>query len=328
VFLGSVTDSYASAPSSDYSASIDWGDNRGPSKGDITPALLGNGQYEVRGTHSYHTAGNYTIVITVSDAGGASTVINSTIQVADAQLVITPVAPPTLSEGNTFNGAIATCFDANPFAQPGDFQGTIDWGNGPITQALLVPDGNGSFTVAGSNTYAEESPVNQPFTIVVTIVDRSGTQPYTQSILATIVDAPLTPIEQTFNPIEATAFNGQVAVFQDGNPQAPPSDFTATINWGNGITSAGTIQPIGGGQFGVSGTNTYAEEGSFPVSVSINDIGGSSTIVSSKAVVLDAPLTFVGSNSVITVFQDVSFSGPILQFSDGNVNSLASDFTA
>ena len=46
--------------------------------------------------------------------------------------------------------------------------------------------------------------------------------------------------------------------------------------------------------FSVSGTHTYAEEGAFPVAVTISDAGGSKTIARGIAAVVDAPLTPTG----------------------------------
>ena len=42
-----------------------------------------------------------------------------------------------------------------------------------------------------------------------------------------------------FLAVEGSAFNGAVATFTDDNPSAAPSDFTATINWGDATTTAG-----------------------------------------------------------------------------------------
>ena len=55
-----------------------------------------------------------------------------------------------------------------------------------------------------------------------------------------------------------------MATFNDANPMAPISDYTATIDWGDGTpNSQGTIiQPGGvGTTFEVLGTHTYADAG-------------------------------------------------------------------
>src|SRR4029077_6452994 len=106
-------------------------------------------------------------------------------------------------------------------------------------------------------------------------------------------------------PVSATegiAFSGQVASFTDANPSAPLSDFTtasalASINWGDGTpTTTGTItQPGGlGTPFVVSGTHTYADEGSHTITITITDKGGSTAKPTATAIVADAALTATG----------------------------------
>src|SRR5262249_56435872 len=51
-----------------------------------------------------------------------------------------------------------------------------------------------------------------------------------------------------------------VATFTDADPLGTATDYTATITWGDGSTTSGTITSTGS-VFSVSGTHTYAEEG-------------------------------------------------------------------
>src|SRR4029077_14902340 len=53
-------------------------------------------------------------------------------------------------------------------------------------------------------------------------------------------------------------------------PGTVRSDFTATIQWGDATTTAGTVTG-GGGTFTVSGTHTYAASGPFSVTVTLAD---------------------------------------------------------
>jgi hypothetical protein len=54
------------------------------------------------------------------------------------------------------------------------------------------------------------------------------------------------------------------------------SDYSATINWGDGTaSSAGTISAGSGGQFAVSGSHTYAALGPHTVTVTIANVCGS-----------------------------------------------------
>src|SRR5205085_2088367 len=76
-----------------------------------------------------------------------------------------------------------------------------------------------------------------------------------------------------------------VATFTDANPNAAPNEFTATIAWGDGTTSAGTIAAQPGGGFIITGAHSYAQEGSYAVTTAIADAGGSTATATSTATV-------------------------------------------
>jgi len=64
-----------------------------------------------------------------------------------------------------------------------------------------------------------------------------------------------------------------VATFNDTDSTAAPSNFTSSINWGDGSSpTAGTITEDASDLFHVTGTHTYAQPGSFPVTVTIKDV--------------------------------------------------------
>jgi hypothetical protein len=69
-------------------------------------------------------------------------------------------------------------------------------------------------------------------------------------------------------------FTGVVGSFSDDDPAANVKDYTATINWGDGHLTNGTITGNSNGGFDVSGTNTYAQAGLYAVSVDVMDFGG------------------------------------------------------
>ena len=173
---------------------------------------------------------------------------------ADAALTATAL-PISATEGASITATVATFTDANPNAAVGDFTATINWGDG-TTSTGTITEKNGVFSVAGTHTYAEEG----KDAVSVTIADVGGSTA-TATSTATVADAALTA---TALPINATegAFDrpATVATFTDANPNAAVGDFTATINWGDGTTSTGTITEKNG-VFSVAGTHTYAEEG-------------------------------------------------------------------
>src|SRR5262249_53355631 len=105
-------------------------------------------------------------------------------------------------------------------------------------------------------------------------------------------------------------------------------DFTATISWGDGQKSAGTVTPDPSvpGLFEASGGNTYATEGTYPVTVAIFDKGGASATANSTAVVADAPLSARGAS--ISATEGVTFTAIVARFTDADPRGVAGDFTA
>ena len=85
---------------------------------------------------------------------------------------------------------------------------------------------------------------------------------------------------------------------------------------------------ISGGTFTVSGSHTYLEEGSYPVSVSIQDVGGSTASAESTAQVADAALT-AGAMTPPVATEGAAFSNvAVFHFSDADPAGTASDYTA
>ncbi len=103
----------------------------------------------------------------------------------------------------------------------------------------------------------------------------------------------------------------------------------ATIDWGDGTTSAGSSD----GGTGIQGTHTYADEGAYNGSVSYTYTAGGTfscptgvQTASFKATVHDAALTWEGHNVTGTAGQPVS--GVVAHFSDANPAAGADDFSA
>ena len=93
-----------------------------------------------------------------------------------------------------------------------------------------------------------------------------------------------------------------VATFIDENPAPAMSDFTASIAWGDGTISEGTITPDGTGGFNVTGTHTYASQGIYNTLLAIVDAGGSSA--SADGVVAVSPGGVAIPNAPKLIAQD------------------------
>jgi hypothetical protein len=227
----------------------------------------------------------------------------------------------TAMEGVSFTQPAAGFGSSRAGAVESEFTATIDWGDATTTAGTIIASGGG-FAVEGTHTYAEEGSLS----VAVTITDTVNSDTANPTSTATIGDAPLVGVGLTFTPVEGVSYTGPVAAFGDGNTNPDISDFSATIDWGDlSPTTAGTIIASGAG-FAVEGPHTYAEEGSFSVTATINDAGGSTTTANSTANVADAPLTAVGTTIKTNV--GTPFSGVVATFTDANPNPDINDFSA
>jgi hypothetical protein len=111
------------------------------------------------------------------------------------------------------------------------------------------------------------------------------------------------------NPVSLTAtvgsaFSGEVASFTDDSPYDFAAEFMATIAWGDGTQSVGSIVPgATPGSFVVDGTHTYSSAGNFLTSVNVEDIDGSSLSLPGSASVAQAPPATTTPNPSLSLVQ-------------------------
>jgi hypothetical protein len=227
--------------------------------------------------------------------------------------VVTAVAPVGVTEGAPLDDVtVATFTDPSGNGPLTKYSATVDWGDGTSSPGTISgPDANGVYTVKGSHVYAEESspehPGSNPYTLTVSVQETSyqlsvvgngiASDPATfggstgqGSASVTVADpAVVAKGGLTLIFLECQALPGvPVATFTDpGGPEAA-GDYSATIQWGDGSTSTGTITgPDAGGVFTVLGSNAFAEEGTFQATVTIGHEGAPPAQVSNTVIVKD-----------------------------------------
>jgi hypothetical protein len=100
----------------------------------------------------------------------------------------------------------------------------------------------------------------------------------------------------------------------------------ATIDWGDGVTTAGTI-PASGTGFTVRGRHTYAMAGHPDLVTTVRDICTPSTASAHSPVTInDAPLTATGAP--VTAYARYPATVVVATFTDANPLSKAADFSA
>jgi hypothetical protein len=185
-----------------------------------------------------------------------------------APTVVMDTIPTNGTEGNPISLGVVGNGPGGSLSPCGTSGLTFDWS---------FDDGG---TTSGQNvqhTFAENFLGGVPHTGKVVVTDPTG-QSTTLSFSVPVADAPLTLACGTPG-VSLQAFSGTVAKLHDGDPAAPLSDFTATIDWGDGLSSTGTVSGSSG-DYLVAGAHNYTSTGYFPVKVHVDDVGGSTADVS------------------------------------------------
>lgn len=231
----------------------------------------------------------------------------------------------TPTEGGAFTGTVATFTDPDAGATVGEYTASVDWGDGtPASKGTLTKTADGAFAVIGTHTYAEEGTA----TVAVAISDIDNpANDATATTAARIGDAGLTPgTAATPDAVEGIGFTAAVGTFTDANPGGTIADFTATVNWGDGNTSPGTVSGPTGGPFTVTAAHTYREEGNYPLTVDVVDDGGAATTLTGAATVADAPIAAAGNPNLLSTNPLTNIA--VATFTDANPGGPVGDFTA
>lgn len=299
--IASFTDPNGSQPVSNYTAEITWGDHTPISLGAITYDGPSD-TFTVTTSHTYAEEGmhGYRVLIFNNQQWLASAMGVMTIQ--DAPLVATAQNVNMVEGIGSVPVTVATFTDPAPNEKVNEYKATIDWGDGSTpTQGTVVYDtALKEFKVNGSHKYNEEGSYN----VHVTLDNGPDVAPTTTDGTATVGDGQLNAVGGTYSLATGSASIVQVAHFTDPDQKGVPSDYTATITWGDGNTSQGIIVELASatipGTFTVLGSNLYSTAGDYAVSVKITDAGGSSVTANSQLNVSDLGMP-VQKNQVLSV---------------------------
>jgi hypothetical protein len=95
----------------------------------------------------------------------------------------------------------------------------------------------------------------------------------TATVTTTVKEPPIFVSVKALSATEFAALNGvTVATFTHANGQEPASAFTATISWGDGTSSTGTVTQSGT-TYVVQGSHTYGSDANHTLSVQVQEDG-------------------------------------------------------
>ena len=229
-------------------------------------------------------------------AGGPTVIANFT---PEDRPVVTAPGDQTAVEGapKSFNLGSFVDADGSPWTV------RVSWGDGSPDTVFTTSSAGALGT--RSHTYAEEG--NDVVTVTVT---DSTTLSDSKSFHVSVSDPAVVATGGfVFNAVEGADSGSQtLATFTDPGGPEGLGDYSATINWGDGMVTTGMITvDLATSIFTVTGNHTYAEEsatehaGSFPsytIKVTIDHESAPEAFATSHAVVSDPSVVGTGGFTV------------------------------
>jgi hypothetical protein len=170
---------------------------------------------------------------------------------------------------------------------------TVDWGDGSGVQNATVIAGVGAGALGGTHVYGD----NGNYTVTVSVADNNGGSA-SQKFDVLVKNLPpvlVTATDQTVNEgqlLDLSAQGGAPALGLFVDPGFLDTH-TATVNWGDGspTQNATVSEAMGAGALG--GTHTYADNGSYTVTVTVTDDDGGSDSEAFNVMVKNVPPVLV-----------------------------------
>ena len=242
----SATFSDPGASDGPWGYSIDWGD------GESDTGSRTNQSSAVTASHTFASAGEYTVRVTVTDKDGGA----GSDQLA---ATVTPAAPneaPTADPGGPYSATegAAVAFTGTGSSDPDD--------DTPLTYAWSFGDGSTGSGASPQHAYAQDG----SYTVTLTVTDARGLAGAAATATATVANA--SPVVNAGPDVSlsvgATLALG--ATFTDAAPNDGPWGYT--VEWGDGASDNGTVAAQG---TPISASHSYGSPGQYTVRVSITD---------------------------------------------------------
>jgi len=284
-----------------------------PARNRLQPWGLELGPEIAVANDGFHSVGS-TVTFTPFSAPNVWGPFNSTAPTAEFD-VVAPAGQGTTPTPAQARGLGFVLLDAGPSTQiqyyngtillgtvPGPASTTATWFGGllfpnPVVTRVVVTLGGGEiFGWDGSTVTA-----GQPSPVAGDDIVLAEPAPARPAVNA-IAGAPTSPVLDTFTNTESSA--------------------TATIDWGDGTRTAGTIVPAAGGAFNVTGSHSYALTGSYTATVTVTGFSGdqqsSQTVIqvaprasTTSVTCSPSPVAVTASTICTATVSDLGAGGPI-----------------
>jgi uncharacterized repeat protein (TIGR01451 family) len=222
-------------------------------------------------------------------ANNSATVTGSVVNTnPNADLSVSVSGPASGNEGDTVtynitvtnagpsSASVTTLTDTLPsvlnFKSATTSQGTFTVSGGLVTFSLGTIPANGTVTASVTAQAVEDGSASNTVSVSSSSPDPNAAN-NTASATTSFAE-PGISVSGAIRTRSTRLTNFQVATFTHAKGVEPPSAFNATINWGDGTTSAGTIT-LSGTTYSVTGSHTYTSGGRHTISTTVTESGNS-----------------------------------------------------
>lgn len=306
-----------------HTATIDWNDGTPVEAGRILPGR------QVGGSHEYHDDGIYAVQVCVTDDELATGCDTLTVTVGNTEPVVFSGSNKSVQEGETATISQTAFFDAGE----GDAHtATIDWGDGS-SSAGTVDQSQGLVT-------AGHEYVNDGLYAVTIVVcdDDAGCGEGTLQVSVSNVPTEIVALQlQSAGPAHVEGL--PVTLTAPINDKGTLDTHTSTIDWGDGTPiDGGSVAetPFGppgsgaGADGTVTGSHNYADNGTYTVTLCVNDDDTATCQTEEIEVTNAAPVVEAGGDIVVNEGTFISLDPATFTDSGFDSNTIPSEenFTA
>jgi hypothetical protein len=194
-------------------------------------------------------------------------------------------SPPAVSPpvNQTATEGVGQLFDLGTFSDADGSPWIVDINWGDNTSNSFSTNAVGAIG-SKPHTYSEDG----SFLVTVKVTDASDVSG--SSSFDVVVNEPPVVVSAPITVNGKKVKDEQVATFTHGNDTEPASDFVATIDWGDGSTTIGSVTQVGG-VYIVTGAYIYAKGGHHIVTTTVTEKESQPAAMNDALALLSSDLT-------------------------------------